>query len=993
MKKQLTLFILSITIFFSLNIRGQIGANGGNDPSFNPGDTGFGFGDGANNDVYATAIQSDGKIILGGIFTSYNGVPKNRILRVHSDGKIDTTFKTGSGVTNSVRAIAVQKDGKIIVAGYFTSYNAISKNSIVRLNTDGSLDATFLGSGANNTVNAIALQNDGKIVIGGVFGSYNGTAINRIARLNSNGTLDTTFHVGTGADNSVYSIALQNDDKIIIGGIFKNVNGTAKSAMARLNSNGTLDTTYSPFNPPAAITNSLNAVVIQKDGKIIALGVSYNTSSAVATCFVKRFKDNGTIDSTYNLSIIPNQSVYFAALQDDGKAIITGNFTFINGVSVNRIARLDTVGNMDITFNTASGANNYIYTAALQNDGKIIIGGNFTSHNGKLPDHISRLNNDGTLDPSFNGTTGANDNVNAITGQTDGKLIVAGNFSFYNTASAFYITRLNENGAIDPAFAKSKGTDGPINAIAIAKDGKILIGGKFEYYNGRQSRNIACIKPDGTSDSTFNTVKPGASGEVNAIAIQNDGKIILGGTFGLYNGTVCYNIVRIKPDGLMDLTYIGIAKGTNGTVNAMAMQGDGKLIIAGSFTSFNGTTRNGIARINTDGTIDATFNPNAGSGGKLIRKIVIQADGKIIIAGDFTSYDGIARNHIARLNTNGTLDYTFDPGTGANNNILSLGLQTDWKIIIGGDFTSYDGTSCIRVARLKTNGKIDSTFVSGEGANNTVQSIYVKSNRKIMIGGAFTSYNKIGRNRIARLNNLEVSLNPSTVCFPGDCKNVYSYITGGTPPYSYLWNTGATTDFIKACPDTTTTYSVTVTDSTGAVDTASTIVKVSPPLFIFIDGPTHICKGETIMLTALGSPEFEQNNFLWIPDNQQGATITVSPPSTTVYEAIGITRDQCTLSAQHQVIVDPCTNVEENTGGNDLTIYPNPFENQAIVSFPTELKNARMTIVDELGKELRTVYFSGKQLTVEKGDLGPGIYFLQISLENKFSINKKIIIL
>jgi uncharacterized delta-60 repeat protein len=181
-------------------------------------DTSFDPGSGANSVVWAIAEQPDGKILIGGDFTIYNGAPRNRIARLNSDGSLDAGFNPGSGANNDVRAMAVQPDGKILIGGWFTIYNGAPRNYMARLNSDGSLDTGFdPGSGANEFLYVVALQPDGKILIGGEFTIYNGAPRNYIARLNSDGSLDTSFDPGSGANEWVWAMAVQPDGKILIG--------------------------------------------------------------------------------------------------------------------------------------------------------------------------------------------------------------------------------------------------------------------------------------------------------------------------------------------------------------------------------------------------------------------------------------------------------------------------------------------------------------------------------------------------------------------------------------------------------------------------------------------------------------------------------------------------------------------------------------------------------------------------------------------------------
>jgi uncharacterized delta-60 repeat protein len=199
-------------------------------------------------DVQMMALQSDGKLIVGGQFTSYKGSSYNRIIRLNSDATIDTSFNPGTGFNNTVirNCIAIQSDGKIIVGGNFTTYNGTSANRIIRLNSDGSIDTGFVyGTGFDSNVTALALDSNGKIVVAGQFQTYNGSSRNRIIRLNTNGTIDTGFSIGTGFSSSVGAIAIQSDGKILVGGEFSAYNGSTANQLCRLNSDGTIDSSFS----------------------------------------------------------------------------------------------------------------------------------------------------------------------------------------------------------------------------------------------------------------------------------------------------------------------------------------------------------------------------------------------------------------------------------------------------------------------------------------------------------------------------------------------------------------------------------------------------------------------------------------------------------------------------------------------------------------------------------------------------------------------------
>ena len=255
--------------------------DGVNDPAFN-------VGTGANYQVFTTAIQSDGKIIIGGLFTYYNGTSRNYIARLNADGTLDETFAVGSGTNGHVYAIAIQGDGKIIIGGDFTSYNGTTISHIARLNADGTLDGTFtVGTGlaglADN-VGELILQNDGKIIIGGYFSYYNEIARKNIARLNADGTLDESFTVGTGANGGVKTIAFQSDGKFFIGGDFTSYNGISRSRIALLNTDGTLDQAF-PLGTGA--NSMIQTIAIQTDGNIV-IGGLFSTYNGVSRKSITR---------------------------------------------------------------------------------------------------------------------------------------------------------------------------------------------------------------------------------------------------------------------------------------------------------------------------------------------------------------------------------------------------------------------------------------------------------------------------------------------------------------------------------------------------------------------------------------------------------------------------------------------------------------------------------------------------------------------------------
>jgi uncharacterized delta-60 repeat protein len=182
-------------------------------------------------------MQPDKRFLIGGSFTTYNGVSRNRVARINADGSLDSSFNPGTGSNGTVLDVALQPDNKILIAGAFTSYNGTSRNRLARLNTDGSLDSTFnVGTGTDSAINTIALQQNGKILIGGFFANYNGASANRLARINPDGSLDNTFVSGF-TNNPIYNvreILVQTNGRVLIGGVFDSYSGTAHNSLLQL---------------------------------------------------------------------------------------------------------------------------------------------------------------------------------------------------------------------------------------------------------------------------------------------------------------------------------------------------------------------------------------------------------------------------------------------------------------------------------------------------------------------------------------------------------------------------------------------------------------------------------------------------------------------------------------------------------------------------------------------------------------------------------------
>jgi uncharacterized delta-60 repeat protein len=439
---------------------------------------------GFNNIV--TSIQSiEDKLLFTGNFTEYKGIPSSGVAKINPDGSLDSSFNIGNGFNASAITSTVQFDGKILIAGNFTQYKSTSINRVARLNPDGSLDSSFnIGNGFNNTVSSIKLQSDNKIIVVGNFTEYNNNPINRIARLNPDGSLDSSFNIGNGFNEPVSSIAIQSDNKLLITGNFTSYNNNSSNRIARLNSNGSLDTSF-------------------------------------------------------NIGIGFDDSVFSSLIQTDGKIVVVGNFTEYKGSQVSKIARINQDGSIDSIFNIGSGFNNTALSVAQQMNGKLIVSGNFTNYRGIPVTKLARINSDGSLDFNFNIISAFNENSQSIVQQLNDKLILSSSFLDQGVLKIINLATV----------AIGAGFNGYVTSILPQKNNTLLVGGEFTLYNEIPSNRIVRLNlADGSLDSNFN-VGSGFDGTVSSIISETEDQLIVTGNFNKFNGFSIDGAVRINYSG------------------------------------------------------------------------------------------------------------------------------------------------------------------------------------------------------------------------------------------------------------------------------------------------------------------------------------------------------------------------------------------------------------------------------------------------------------
>jgi uncharacterized delta-60 repeat protein len=727
-----------------------IAASGDVDPAFDAGSR-------VDESVSAIQVQRDGKILIGGAFTTVRGLSRNGLARLNADGSGDSSFDPADVARMWVHFFTLQANGKLMVRGSYARPDRTYEETLVRLDQNGRLDPTFRikyvpNSPSETLATPVRIQPDGRVLV-----VYRGEERSRVIRLEADGALDGSFRSSETA-RFIGSMELQSDGKVLVSS-FGFEGDRRKFHIVRLESDGSLDTAFQVdtnlTNRPLA--QGFLSAIPQGNGKVLVWARHSDLD-------LMRLNGDGSVDTNFS-NFKQGRSIDVVTVEPEGTILLA---------TASGVTRLDANGNL---LNTSSSICCSIEALASQADGKVIIGGSFTTVGGISLSSVARLNPDGTPDLSFSPSNGLNEGVGTMTLQADGKVLIGGGFSAVGTASRKGIARLNREGSLDPTFkadlqlfvpqvdpppaiepladtsgfpkflpaarspesqfALSGGlVEWPpsVGSIAVRPNGKILILGGFTHVDGFERRGLAQLNPDGTLDPTFKLSNP-IGFEPGGVVLQPDGKILFGG------------VRRLNPDGSLDVSF---ASSESYPAPQILLQPDEKILMA----AYIGR----LLRLNRDGSLDRNFNAPPVKNlynGTQVSCLALQPDGKILIGGNFQLVGEITRQKVARLNSNGSLDLSFDTQLGLNDDVFSMLLQPDGKIVIGGTFSVNDMHRG-KVARLNGDGSLDPSFSPGSAIGSANRHLYVRCmlrqpNGDILVGGNFPSFNGVARAGIVKL--------------------------------------------------------------------------------------------------------------------------------------------------------------------------------------------------------------------------------------------------
>ena len=843
--------------------------------------------------IRAHGITSSGQSVIAGDFTTLGGVPRGRIAKLNANGTLDTAFATGAGANGIIHAIEITADGKILIGGEFTQFDGVARNRIARLTAAGILDTTFNpGTGCNAPVLAIESYST-SIFVGGEFTTFNGVTRNRIALLTSAGSLDSlSFNGGTnGPVRAIYADSYSND--LYIGGDFTTAGGFPRSYIA---STSLFSGSFSGNLTPA-LNGSVRAIAVvssSSGNSMVAVGGDFTTVGTTPrgrlAYFTVDYSGTFSLNGEFNFWLDAPCRVIIP--RGTNRVFFGGDFTMVNGHARTRLAAVSYFGSSGSSGSGAywdidtgygeSGPNDSIYALQFAPDGKPLIGGTFTNVGGTSRSGFARLYGDAgsaipvtptsptaaalsdtqiyvqwgssafadsyALDRSDDGVSGwaqaysgatasftngglvasstkhyrvrasnsngssaytatfsasttsspwtgsgsvlaplpvgmVNGTVSAIARQADGKIVIAGSFTSVLGIARKYIARLHPDLTLDTSFDPGIGANSTISQIELGLNGSIYIFGSFSSVSGVTRSDIARLNSNGSLDTAFDTESDWTFSD--GIRAQADGKLIVFGNFDVFFGAPASDIARLNLDGSLDTSFTCTL---SSFVDTLALQSDGKMVIAGWFSTINGSSRPYFARVDGSGALDST---HAGSASiATIYGLASLPDGRHYASGSFTTISGVARKYLARLNANGSVDSTFDPGLSTSTATPLLFPQPDGKLVIAGSFTNFAGTMRWKIARLNNDGTLDATFnAEAASGSGSINSILTLPDSSLLVGGSFTTFGVTIQSCLVRLKGDGNPSAPSTPFnFIGESvsKSVIR-LTWASLPIAYSW--------------------------------------------------------------------------------------------------------------------------------------------------------------------------------------------------------------
>ena len=724
----------------------------------------------------------DGSILVVGGLNNYNAVESPRIIKLNPDGTMHDIFASGfiNDTGSYINGAFVLPNGNIFLSGrivYSCSQEPDGEcfGTTLILNPDGSLNdySTEVSITSSSGEGFAFLLPDGKILVNGDHSNSEMNYQTRgLTRLNADGSVDYTFaDINTQGlsyyDIRIADIAVQSDGKILGVGDFEfTKNGHISNDIFRLNPDGTYDSTFTS-NLNDSNSTEFEAVKVLPDDSIFIGGAFYNYNDQNGYNRFVKLDPNGVLDTSFSVGSFGSFRIYDLEIQNNDKIIVVGNFNTFAGQNIRKILRFNLDGTLDMSYNHSNNIGNNIeavHKVYILNSSKVLFGGDFTEdfQHSTRTEYIARTDENGLYDASFNPVVGCNDRVDIITKLSDGDFMIGGKFEAYNGYTRFGLAKINSSGAIDEALSFDVDLEGVTISQIIEQPDGKILVSGFYITSVQGVPRQAIFRLNQDFSLDLGFQANLSNNNVETFALQPDGKIVLS------TGE------RLLADGSLDTSFPQLP--ISGSIESIEVQDDGKIICVGQFyyTNLDGVVANDIIRVNNDGTIDPSFDVGTGTGSiSYLKDVVIRPDGKLLLSGSLVSYKGASVGDVILLHSNGDLDTSFvsDPSS----EVTVMQLLENGKVVIGGKFGSVDGHLSRALARLNANGSTDTSFITSsiDGTSGTVNSIAFDDQNNLIIGGNFTEVNNYHKGYINKIVNFEASLSDKDVVADLNTYKVY----------------------------------------------------------------------------------------------------------------------------------------------------------------------------------------------------------------------------
>lgn len=644
-------------------------------------DPGFPSGQGPDHYVRCIAIQKDGRVLITGDFTNVSGFYLPGIARLLPDGSLDNSFATQ--ITNRIQGgVRLMEDGSILVSGYYTD-TLQSLPGVAKLTPNGAFDDSFAlpsYTPSSARVGSLYPASGGKLWLTGSFTNVSGHPTERLARLNADGSVDPTFRSPFVGSQTIGLVVPLPDGKLLVSGSFTNVGGTYGFGLVRLNHDGCVDTAFvSALRPGEAF----DRLAILPDGRVLALWKSQSAGELFPRSLIRLLPD-GAVDSSYQPSFAypssyPLKGINLFCAEADGSVLVFGYFVGANGVARPGITRLLPDGETDLCYDPGLGISQYVLAAEVGPDGSVYVGGTFNEVECQPRPYLARLRPPrpcapATIEFGASGTRVSEDSGEAVLSVTrrggEDQRLTVGFETLPGTA-----TPREDFQAVSGTLVFEPGVRSAFVCVPIMRDTDVEPEETFLVRLGNPSNGATLGAPTeaevtivnyqpraqaGLPDAAF---RPAVQWPVNALLrVASDAVLVAQGGWAVGSDTGV--VQRVLSNGMLDPAF-QVAR-FNGAVKGACAAPKGGYLVGGQFSQVNGKQILGVARLESDGALDETYNPLvsfAGENQATVEALLCLEDGSLLLAGAFRMpWAPFPYRAVIRVTDGGTIDADFAAG-------------------------------------------------------------------------------------------------------------------------------------------------------------------------------------------------------------------------------------------------------------------------------------------------------------------------------------------